>query len=134
MFNSKNIVFRFQFLDFSIYSWANLTEPYFTPTSVISISRKWWAFISINVENAIWEITIAFCFFSADYQFEIFTLFLAIPGPTLRHSWGGSLIKPMLIVFLKFWPKGHREMFFNFSKTLIFQVLGGSKRVKNGVK
>ena len=36
--------------------------------------------------------------------------YLAAPWPTLRHSQGGSLPKPMLItVFKLFQPEGYRE-------------------------
>ena len=40
---------------------------------------------------------------------------MAVPQPTLCHSWGKSLTNPMLIFvfynqcFLQFWPKGHWE-------------------------
>ena len=43
--------------------------------------------------------------------FFFFNCYLAVPQPTLGHSWGDSLTNLMLITafFLLIWPKGHRE-------------------------
>ena len=41
-----------------------------------------------------------------------FNCYLAVPGPTLGHSWGDSLTNLMLItVSVLFWPEGHQEPF-----------------------
>ena len=39
-----------------------------------------------------------------------FNCYLAVPLPTLGHSWGDSLINPMLITaFAQFRPEGYRD-------------------------
>ena len=108
---------RFQFLDFSIYSQANLTEP-FLLSPLLSGGHSHPSMLKDYLGNNNRVLFFQFEMFGFLLLFFKKMLFLAIPRPSLGDSRGDRLTKRMLItaIFYNFDPKIIGKCFFIFPK------------------